>query len=286
MNYLYLKIFSIRVIKRIIHERLSEPIHLNIFSFFVLIFGNYINKINFDLVPRQPYALGALLAFKQASLEGCKKICLIEFGVASGAGLFNLSNICEKLNKIYNIDYEIVGFDSGCGLPHPIDYRDHPEKYSFGDFPPHKLDYTCLPKKTKVILGPIDLTVKSFIDTFCNQKIGFVSFDLDFYSSSISAMDIFLSSEEKYLSKIPLYFDDISNLDHNEYCGELLAIKEFNDNKDHLRKICIMRDLANKRIFKHAGYLNQMYYCHIFDSTNRNNVLRDQPIILKNHFIS
>ena len=48
-------------------------------------------------------------------------------------------------------------------------------------------------------------------------------------------------------------------IDHNIYCGELLAIEEFND-KDSMRKICKMNQLRNTRIFKNSIYLDQMFF--------------------------
>ena len=57
-------------------------------------------------------------------------------------------------------------------------------------------------------------------------------------------------------------------VDHNIYCGELLAIEEFND-KDSMRKICKMNQLRNTRIFKNSIYLDQMFFCHILDHKRR-----------------
>ena len=127
------KIFLTRIWKRIYIERLGEPIIYNIVSLFYLLFGSFVKKIAYDLVPRAPYAFGVNLAFQNAAQEKIKKIIIIEFGVASGGGLFNLAYIANKLSKIYNIDYEVIGFDTGKGMPPPVDYKDHPEKYRTGD---------------------------------------------------------------------------------------------------------------------------------------------------------
>ena len=41
------------------------------------------------------------------------------------------------------MEYQIFGFDTGLGMPDPIDYRDHPELYKAGDF---KMDQENLKK--------------------------------------------------------------------------------------------------------------------------------------------
>jgi hypothetical protein len=136
------KILLARIWKRVYLERLCEPILYNIISLFIFAFGNFVRKIEYDLIPRFPYAFGVNLAFTEASKQKIEKILIIEFGVASGAGLFNLAHIANKLSKIYNIDYEVIGFDTGLGMPAPVDYRDHPEKYRTGDFPSLNLSKT------------------------------------------------------------------------------------------------------------------------------------------------
>ena len=270
MNLLFLKLLKPRIWKRIYKERLGEPFIYNLISIFIYIFGDFIKKINYDLVPRHPYAFGINEAFKIAKEENINKIILIEFGVAAGAGLFNMSYIASKLSKIYCIDYEIIGFDSGEGMPEPIDYKDHPEKYPKGGFPSLLLKESDLPKKCKIIFGSIQDTLKKFIRDLEKKesKIGFVSVDVDYYTSTKECLNIFLIDKDSYLSKVVTYFDDIYMVDHNIYCGELLAIEEFND-KDSMRKICKMNQLRNTRIFKNSIYLDQMFFCHILDHKRR-----------------
>jgi len=229
MNSMYKKLFELRILKRIYIERLGEPFLYNLVSLWIFFFGNIKQKIEYDLVPRQPYAFGLNEAFKKASNLGLNKIIVIEFGVAQGAGLFNLANICSKLSAIYKLDYKVVGFDTGVGMPSPVDYRDHPEKYRKGDFPPGKLTKDVLPLKTDLIYGPIKETVHEFMKSLQpNDKISFISIDVDYYSSTIDCFKIFNASSEYFLPSTILYFDDVNNIDDNIYMGELLAINEFN----------------------------------------------------------
>jgi hypothetical protein len=281
------KILLARIWKRIYIERLCEPILYNIISLFIFVFGNFVKKIEYDLVPRCPYAFGVNLAFAEATKQNTKKILIIEFGVASGAGLFNLAYIAKRLSKIYNIDYEVIGFDTGLGMPPPVDYKDHPEKYRAGDFPPLNLPENKLPKKTEIYYGEIKETV-NLIKSYHEQgvKIGFISVDVDYYSSTASCLASLTFDQSFYLSSTVLYFDDVYNIDHNEFCGELLAINEFNQT-NKFRKICKMTQLKDWRIFKNAVWLDQMYFLHVLDSSYRDpkNWQNSKPVVLTNPYL-
>ena len=50
-----------------------------------------------------------------------------------------------------------------------------------------------------------------------------------------------LESSELFLPKVPLYLDDSNQPDHNPFCGELLAVSEFNTTS--YRKIAPIRQL-------------------------------------------
>ena len=85
-------------------------------------------------------------------------------------------------------------------MPEPIDYRDHPEKYRKGDFPPLLLKESYLPKKCKIIFGSIQDTLKKFIRDLEKKesKIGFVSVDVDYYTSTKECLNIFLIDKDSY----------------------------------------------------------------------------------------
>jgi len=287
MNIMFKKIFQKRILKRIYLERLGEPLIYNIASLYVLLFGTLAKKIDYDLVPRQPYAFGLNEAFKRARALGIQKINIIEFGVAQGTGLFNLADIASKLSKFYGVDYLVTGFDTGAGMPKPNDFRDHPEKYRTGDYPPGKLNQSNLPDKTQLIYGPICETVRDYLaNVKKGDVISFVSIDVDYYSSTLDCFELFSADSEFFLPSTILYFDDISNVDHNEFMGELLAIKEFNQATEN-KKICKMTQLSNWRIFKNALWLDQMYFLHVLDAAYRKpeNWLELKPSILSNPYL-
>ncbi len=283
------KFFLLRIWRRIYLERLGEPFIYNLISLFYLFFGNFEKKIDYDLVPRQPYAFGLKEAFRRVSLQklNVKKILILEFGVASGTGLFNLQSIADRLSKIYNLDYEVIGFDTGKGMPKALDYRDHPEKYKVGDFPPLKLSEKNLPKKTKIFYGDIKNTVHLIKNELIeNSVVGFISIDVDYYSSTISCLESLKFESFSYLPSTIIYFDDVNNPDHNEFCGQLLAIREFNK-ANQFRKISKMTQLRNWRYFKNALWLDQMYFLHVLDHKNRDpkNTEGSNPRIIGNPYL-
>jgi hypothetical protein len=284
---MYRKLFETRILKRIYLERLGEPLIYNLVSIYVSLFGTLTKKIEYDLLPRQPYAFGLNEAFKRAHALKISKIIILEFGDAEGAGLFNLSEIASKLSKIYKVDYNVIGFDTGTGMPEPKDYRDHPEKYRTGDFPPGKLTQAKLPNKTRIVYGSISETGPEFIKSLeKGSVIFFVSIDVDYYSSTKECFEIFHASAEYFLPSTILYFDDVNNPDHNEFMGELLAIKEFNSETEN-KKICKMTQLSHWRIFKNALWLDQMYFLHVLDAAYRKpeNWVGTQPSILNNPYL-
>jgi len=281
------KVLKPHILNRIFLERISEPLHLNLTAFFVLLFGSYKNKIKFDLILRQNHAFALFDATEFAIQRNIKKITVIEFGVSTGGGLMNICKICEKLSKIYPVEFQIFGFDTGEGMPAPIDYKDHPELYQEGDFrmDKEKLE-KYLPTNCKLIIGDVEKTLSQFLKEtdLKNAPIGFISFDLDYYSSTKNAINILTSDPKNYLSRFPIYFDDIALWSHNSFCGELLAIKEFNDD-NAFRKIVSDRFLRFRRVFQKAEWLEHIYYVHVLDSPERNTIsINGKPSVLENPY--
>lgn len=268
-NKIFKKLFKIYILKRIYLERLGEPFIYNIISLFVLIFGNIRLKIKYDLVPRESYAYGILAAADLAKSHKINKISIIEFGVASGNGLLNMCYIADKVTKLTGVEFEIFGFDTGEGMPAPLDYRDHPEKYFTGDYPPINQEnlLKSLPENAKLILGDIINSMEE-IEKQITHPIAFVSVDVDYYYSTVDCLKIFEKNKNLYLPYVFTYFDDIYNIDHNDYCGELLAINEFNM-RNTLRKISKATMLNQTRIFRRSPWSHQIYLTHIFDHTTR-----------------
>jgi len=184
---------------RVFYERFPEPLHLNILSIFVALFGNYKTKIAFDLVVRQQYAFGLLKTAELAREQGLKSVTVIEFGVAAGAGLVNICGIAEKITRLTGVEFQVAGFDSGKGMPPARDHRDHPEIFSEGSFP--LIDrgalMRALPQNARLILGDIEETLPSFLAGLsASSPVGFVAVDVDYYSSAKECLNVFLGAAE------------------------------------------------------------------------------------------
>ncbi len=264
------KLHSRRIWKRIFYERLTEPLHLNLLSVFALIFGSYRSKIAFDLIIRPHHAYGLLKAADRAKQCGFDQVSIIEFGVASGAGLLNMDKIAARIQQITGVAFKIYGFDSGSGMPPAKDFRDHPDIYQEGDFP---MDYKKLTAKlssnTILKIGNISDTIPDFINKLPNnQPIGFISIDVDYYHSTKDVLTVLNGATEKYLSIVEIYLDDIELEQHNIFCGELLAIREFNE-ENKCRKIEHHSFLENNRILKRANWIKHMFQLHVLDNPER-----------------
>src|SRR3954451_22788552 len=150
LPYLRNKLAQWTRVRRILLERLTEPLHLNLLAIPVLLFGSYRTKIAWDLVIRQQYAYGILRAADLAREQGRDAVTVVEVGVASGAGVMNMALIAENVSRLTGVSITVHGFDTGTGMPAPVDYRDHPDLYAEGDFP---MDFgalqTILPPSVK-----------------------------------------------------------------------------------------------------------------------------------------
>jgi hypothetical protein len=275
--FLVRKLFRRRVWRQIFLERLSEPLHLNLISLFVALFGGLRMKIFYDLCVRQQHAYGLLNAADAALSAGYKRVTAIEFGVASGTGLLNICKLADRITKETGVAFDIVGFDNVSGMPPLRDYRDHPELYQPGWYPmtsPEALK-AALPKNATLLLGDIAQTVGEFIARHDKASpIGFVSVDVDYYWSAVECLKCLRAAPEHYLPAVTMYFDDVGGAAHNPWCGELLAIREFNA-ENEMRKIAPINFLRETRLFRNAAWIPKMYLCHVFDHQNRFEVLRN-----------
>ena len=274
--------------KRIYYERLTEPLHLNFVALFVALFGNFRTKISHDLILRQQHAWSILKCADAAVSLGLKEVTLIEFGVASGAGLLNICKIAEMATKETGVTFRIFGFDTGKGMPPPRSYKDHPELYQAGDFPmDSEALRKVLPANATLIIGEVHETVGAFMEKVVSSApIGFVSIDVDYYSSAKDALQVRTGKSDQYLPRTIVYLDDLEDESHNSWCGELLAVNEFNQ-KNEFRKIERHQFLRSYRIFKNARWIDHMFTCHVLDHPTRNLLLQNrQKVILTNPYLT
>jgi PAS domain S-box-containing protein len=214
---------------------------------------------------RPNYTWGVLQGVHLAKVLGIDRVSVIEFGVAGGNGLVSLERSAERIEDLLGVGVDVYGFDTGCGLPKPLDYRDCPNLWSQGLY---RIDEEKLRKRlqrARLLLGLVDETVPQFIKSK-PSPIAFISFDLDYYSSTAQALKLLEEDPALLLPRIYCYFDDILGFTYSEYNGERLAISEFNASHD-MRKISPiygMRYYLPSR-YSTARWSEQFYIAHIFD---------------------
>ena len=232
---------------------------------------SFVESVRWDRLERTWLAYGVLQAALQAKALGVPAISVVEFGVAGGNGLVLLEQYAEQVERVTSVRCHVFGFDSGGGLPKPVDYRDLPYIWQPGFF---GMDVNLLQKRLRraqLVLGEVADTVPQFIANGNAPPIGFVSFDLDFYSSTMEALGLFGQAVDRLLPRVFCYFDDCVGDDwelHSQYAGVLLAISDFNG-RQAMRKIAPIYGLRHKRR-RPAAWNDMMFVLHSFEHARYN----------------
>lgn len=191
---------------------------------------DYDRLIRLNALPRCNYAYIVYRAADLARRLGIREISALEFGVAGGRGLLAMQGHADRVEQLTGVKVRVFGFDTGEGLPPPLDYRDLPYVWQEAHF---RMDQEALRARlgrAELVLGLVENTVAGFAASHAPPPIGAISFDLDYYSSTMAAFGIFDIGQEFRLPRIFCYFDDIlsSNLGHvGPSTGVPLAIDEF-----------------------------------------------------------
>jgi hypothetical protein len=235
--------------------------------------GSVALRTRFGIWSRPQYAYGVLAAAQQSVALGKKAISVVELGVAGGNGLLALEAISAEIGAELDIEISVWGFDSGTGMPPPRDYRDLPHVWDAGFYEMDVDSLTArLTPSTRLVLGDVAETIPM---SLCEMDpLGFIAFDLDYYSSTRDAFAIFDGDTTTRLPRVFCYFDDTIFPEwacHNEALGELLAIKEFNESNSDmalypihmLRWIRARAELWNEQIyvmhdFTHPDYTRNL----------------------------
>ena len=214
---------------------------------------------------RPNYTWGVLQGVHLAKALGIDRVSVIEFGVSGGKGLVSLERSAKRIEDILGVGVDVYGFDTGRGLPRPLDYRDCPNLWSGGLF---LMDEEKLRKRlqnARLVLGLVDETIPQFIKSK-PAPIAFISFDLDYYTSTVQAFKLLEENTALLMPRIYCYFDDIIGFTYSEYTGERLAISEFNSSHD-MRKISMLHGLRYQLPLPYSQeqWSEQFYIAHIFD---------------------
>ena len=81
--------------------------------------GNFRERELHGLINRPNYTYGMLRAADVAKFFGLSEVTVCEFGVATGMGLTNMTEVADKIQAETGVRFRIVGFDTGAGLPPP-----------------------------------------------------------------------------------------------------------------------------------------------------------------------
>jgi hypothetical protein len=227
--------------------------------------GSFEFRLALDALPRPAYGYGVYHAAQLAERLKVPEIAVLEFGVAAGGGLMQMEQTAADVMRVSRTKIKVYGFDTGVGLPEHSDYRDLPYIWRKGHY---RMDVDAVKRQLRgaeLVLGDVAVTLPQFLARL-DVPIGFISFDLDYYSSTVAAFGVFDGAHQRYLPRVLCYFDDIVGSDSQLHCddvGELLAIAEFNRSarSDRIRPI---HGLLSKRLLQSA-WAPQMFAYHRFD---------------------
>jgi hypothetical protein len=232
---------------------------------------------------RRSYAWGVLQGANLARALGLTRISTIEFGVAGGNGLVELERIASHVGKALNIDIDIYGFDTGKGLPRPIDNRDVPNLVSYGWLPMDHERLQARLQRAHLMLGNIEDTIPAFI-TAKPAPIAFISCDLVLYTSTVHALRVLDAGADILLPRVYCYFDDTLGFTFGDYNGERLAITEFNASHSS-RRLSPIYGLRHYLPQRHANemWVEKYWMAHLFDHPHygdKDNLVRDHQLRL------
>jgi hypothetical protein len=209
---------------------------------------------------------------KNAIKLGYNKIDVIELGIAGGNGIKSLLNYKKKIEKVLDIKINIIGFDSGSGLPIVNNKKDLPFFWKEGDYKNRNLDkLKKIDDSLTIYEGNIANTINDYISHNNKNKIALILFDLDLYTSTKIFLDnvIRLSENNFLLPRVFCYFDDLFIADYHldDTNGEPLAIKEFNDHYENLK---LGKTFDHINDFKFPLAKGQVYTLHDINNSDYN----------------
>jgi hypothetical protein len=228
-------------------------------------------------LPRPHYAYAAVRASELAVRLGYKEVTWIEFGVATGNGLIALETIKAEVERHLPVRVRIVGFDMGSGLPTPIDYRDLPYHWKGGFYEMDVPELRSRLTSSTLVLGPVAETLSAFIEEPpVEAPVGMISFDLDYYSSTVKAFDIFNLPEDAILPRVMCYMDDIAaGIEmFSDFTGVRLAIHELNE-RSAGRKLSPCYDFVE---FGYERWQEKVMIYHDFEHSRYTTYVGDEQL--------
>ena len=210
-------------------------------------FEKFLSLVKKGQLPRPHYGLCLLLAAMQAKDLGLKRLKIIELGCANFDGLIDVENYISDIQSFLDIEFEVFGFTLKEGLPkYKINNFDRLYRWQPGDYSLENDKNLKRLKTSKIYFGDIKETIpkflKEFEKTFLHSPLGLILFDLDYYTSTKTGLELLNMGSDNYLPRTYLYFDDHSFSSFDE--GERRAINEFN--KESENNISDIAELAEQ----------------------------------------
>ena len=201
---------------------------------------------------------------------GIPRISSIELGVAGGNGLIAMENGAQVIQQALDVQIDVIGFDTGTGLPKPQDNRDLPNLWQTGDFAMDEKALRARLQRARLHLGLVQKTIPAFLRSE-HAPIGFIAFDLDLYTGTAAAMALLEAPAQRILPRVQCYFDDILGYTFADFNGERLAIHDFNDTHE-TRKISPIygAKFYVPSLYQHANWTEKLFMAHILDHPHYN----------------
>ena len=217
-------------------------------------------------VDSRPQYLWPLLHSAHAARGlGIPRIAALEFGVAGGNGLLALERAAAAATDLSGTQIDIVGFDTGTGMPDPRDPRDAPWLIEPSLFAMDEAGLRARLTSAQLVLGDVADTVSRWTRDE-HAPVGFIAFDLDFYSATAEALRVLSADAEGLLPRVLCYFDDIFGHSWTDFMGPRAAIDEFNAAHER-RKVAKIHGLRYELApHEHPEQWHEkMYVAHLFD---------------------
>lgn len=219
-----------------------------------------------DGVDTRPQYLWPLIhATHLARALGIPRISAIEFGVAGGNGLLAMERAAAAATELSGTEVDIFGFDTGSGMPEPSDPRDAPFLIEPSYFEMDEAALRARLRSARLVLGPVAETVPEW-SAGDHAPIGFIAFDLDYYSATVAAFGAIAGAPERMLPRVPCYFDDTFGYGWTDFMGARAAIAEFNGASERrkIAKIHGLRFELPSAEFQQPWH-EKLYLLHLFD---------------------
>lgn len=214
---------------------------------------------------RANYTWSILHAADIAARTGVERISVLEFGVAGGNGLIAMEAAAAEAESVLGVGIDVHGLDTGAGLPAPQDHRDAPYIMEPGDFPMDAERLRTRLSRAQLHLGEIRDTLEPFVASE-PAPIGFVAFDLDYYSSTRDALRLLHADPALLMPRVLCYFDDTLGYPWGESNGARLAIADFNTERED-RKLDLLEGMKYliAPTERDEKWVEALYLAHLHD---------------------